>query len=57
MVGMNFAMPDASALSSTGAVQTIGGVASFLRERADRFDRHLHLLVAEHDGAEHDVFG
>ncbi len=33
------------------------GRASFLRERADGFDGHLHLLVAEHDGTEHDVFG
>ena len=28
----------------------------FLRQRLDRFDRDLHLLVAEHDGAEHDLF-
>ncbi len=31
--------------------------AGLFGERANRFDRDLHLLVAEHHGAEHHVFG
>ena len=33
------------------------GTGSFLRQRPNGFDGDLHLLVAEHHGAEHDVLG
>ncbi len=44
-------------MSSTGGSITIGVLATSAANSLNRLNRDLHLLVAEHDRAEHDVFG
>ena len=43
-------------LSSAGACHSHARLANLGSELVDGVDRHLHLLVAEHDRAEHHVF-